>query len=97
MKLADAPTHPIVAAVAFQSEVTPVKLDDVVDSRSSGVPKCLGQIAVSMYEWEGVVADELGLTRADIAEIKARYPHEMKQQTLVMMYCTCFPDLTILM
>ena len=85
MKLAGAPTHPI-AAIALQPQVIPVKLDDVLDSRNDGVPKHLGQIADSMYEWEGPVADELGLTRADVAEIKARQPHEIKLQALVTIF-----------
>lgn len=74
-----------IAAVTFQSEVIPIKLDDVVDSKSDNVPKHLGEIADSMYEWKGKIADELRLTRADVAEIETRNPHEIKQQALVMM------------
>ena len=85
MKLAGAPTHPI-AAIALQPQVIQVKLDDVLDSRNDGVPKHLGQIADSMYEWEGPVADELGLTQADVANIKTKYPNQMDLQALVMRY-----------
>ena len=44
-------------------------------------PKHLGQIANSMHEWEGRVADELGLTRADVARIKTKYPSNLELQT----------------
>ena len=42
--------------------------------------KHLGQIADSMYEWEGAIADELGLTPADVAAIKTKYPTQLKLQ-----------------
>ena len=42
--------------------------------------KHLGQIADSMYEWEGTIADELRLTWADIAAIKTKYPTSLKLQ-----------------
>lgn len=82
MKLAGAPT----AAIALQLQGIPGKLDDLLDSLNDGVPKHLGQIADSMYEWEGSVADELGLTRADVAEINTRKPHETKLQALVTIF-----------
>ena len=41
----------------------------------------LGQIADCMYEWEGVVADGLGLTLSDIAAIKMKYPLRLDLQT----------------
>jgi hypothetical protein len=34
-----------------------------------------------MYEWEGRIADHLGLTQADVAAIKKKYPDELKLQT----------------
>ena len=43
----------------------------------------LGQIADSMYEWEGAIADSLGLHQADVAEIKEAYPGKLKLQALV--------------
>ena len=49
---------------------TSQRLDQVIDSENSGVPKHLGKIASSVYEWEGRVADELGLTDAEVADIK---------------------------
>lgn len=45
-------------------------MEQVIDSENDGVPKHLGQIASSMYEWEGSVADMLGLTVAEVADIK---------------------------
>ena len=41
----------------------------------------LGQIAESMVEWEGPIADELELTPADVADIKTKYPHSLKLQS----------------
>ena len=56
-------------------------LDKVLDFENDGVSKHLGQIAESMYEWEGPVAEQLGLTPADIAAIKKEHPGELKLQT----------------
>lgn len=47
------------------------------ENRSS---KHLGLIADSMYEWEGAIAEELGLTTADVAAINTKYPKELKLQ-----------------
>ena len=55
-------------------------LNQVVDHDSSGVSKHLGQIADSMYEWEGSVADQLGLSRADISAIKTAHPTNLNLQ-----------------
>ena len=41
----------------------------------------LGQIADAMYEWEGPIAEQLELTRADVAAIKSKYPGELRLQT----------------
>ena len=54
--------------------------DQVLDSDHDGVLKHLGQIADTMYEWKGPVADNLGLTQADVAGIKTKYPEELKLQ-----------------
>ena len=54
--------------------------DQVVDSKNSGVGKHLREIADSIYEWEGPIADELCLTPADVAEIKYRHYSEWKLQ-----------------
>ena len=56
-------------------------LNKVLDFKNVGVSKHLGQIADSMYEWEGAIAEQLELTRADIAAIKAEYPGKLKLQT----------------
>ena len=45
-------------------------LDQMIDSGHGGVSQHLGQIADIMYEWEGAVADSLGLRQTDVAEIK---------------------------
>ena len=52
----------------------------ILDSENDGVSKHLGQIADIMYEWEGTVAENLGLTKADIAAIKTKYPINLKLQ-----------------
>ena len=53
----------------------------MLDHDSSGVSKHVGKIADSMYEWEGRLAEELGLTEADVAAIVKKYPTDLKQQT----------------
>ena len=65
--------------ILFKSE----RLDQVVDSENDDVevPLHLGQIADTMYEWEGLVAEWLGLTLADVAAIKLKHPNELKLQT----------------
>ena len=77
-------THPT-AAAASQSEVASLTLEDVLDSKSNSVSKHLGEIADSMYEWEGAVAENLGLAPADIASIKTKFPKEINLQALVML------------
>jgi hypothetical protein len=57
------------------------RLDLVVDVEHGGVSKHLGQIADAMYEWEGPIAEQLELTRADIAAINKKHPGELKLQT----------------
>ena len=56
-------------------------LDREIDFDSGGIPKHLGQIAYSLDKWEGQIADELGLTTADIANIKTQYPTNLKLQS----------------
>ena len=53
----------------------------MLDFDNNGVSKHLGQIADSMYEWEGSVAKQLGLTPADVAAIKMKHPGELRLQT----------------
>lgn len=57
------------------------KLDIKVDSEHDGVDTHLGAIADAMDEWEGKVAAELGLTKAEQAQIKTRYPNNLSLQT----------------
>ena len=57
------------------------KLNQVLDFENDEVSKHLGQIADSMHEWEGPIAEHLGLTRADVAAINKKYPGELKLQT----------------
>ena len=45
-------------------------LDSILDQNSGGVTKHLGAIADSMDAWEGPVAENLGLTTAEIAAIR---------------------------
>lgn len=56
-------------------------LDQVLDFANNGVSKHLGQIADTMCEWEGPIAEGLNLTSADIAAIKWKYPRELALQT----------------
>ena len=58
-------------------------LDKEIDFCNKGVPKHLGRIADSMEEWEGRIAEELGLTKADVANIKMKYPSNLKLQLYV--------------
>ena len=55
-------------------------LNQVLDYDSGGVSKHLGQIADSMDKWEGPVAEELGLSQANISAIKAAYPTDFNLQ-----------------
>ena len=41
----------------------------------------LGRIADSMFEWEGLIAEHLSLRAAEVAEIKMKYPRNLKLQT----------------
>ena len=55
-------------------------LDQVLDFKHGGVPHHLGRIADSMDTWEGAVAEELGLTTADIACIKTENQSKLNLQ-----------------
>jgi hypothetical protein len=52
-----------------------------LDFENDGVSKHLGQIADAMYEWEGPITEQLGLTKADVAAIKTEHPGQLKLQT----------------
>ena len=56
------------------------RLDKEIDADNDGVLKHLGQIADSMAEWEGRIAEELNLTPADVASIRTRYPNDLDLQ-----------------
>ena len=51
------------------------------ESAGNPGPLHLGKIADSMYEWEGAVADHLGLTQVDVEAIKMKHPGELRRQT----------------
>ena len=57
------------------------RLAQEIDFENKGVELHLGQIANSMYEWEGPVAEQLGLTPADAAAIKDEYPGKLALKT----------------
>ena len=41
----------------------------------------LGQIAESIVEWKGPIADELKLAPSDVAKIETKYPQRLNLQT----------------
>ena len=67
--------------ITFLFNIHRQKLNQVLDFDNSGVSKHLGQIADSMYEWEGPVAEALDLTKADVAAIIKKHPTDLKLQT----------------
>ena len=56
-------------------------LDLVLDSDNNGVSKHLGEIADQMSEWEGPIAECLGLTHPEIVGVKTKYPENLRLQT----------------
>ena len=55
------------------------KLDQEIDfehrdERGQVIPQHLGRISESMVDWEGVIADHLGLTEADRSDIREKNP-----------------------
>ena len=52
----------------------------MLDFGSGGVPKHLGQIADSMCEWEGRIAEGLGLTPAEVESIKYNNKDKLELQ-----------------
>ena len=81
LKLAGVPT----AVGASQSQIASLTLEDVLDSKSNCVSKHLGEIADSIHEWEGAVAENLELTAADVSNIITKYPRKLNLQMLVIM------------
>ena len=55
----------------------------MIDVEHEGVSVHLGQIADVMVDWKGRIAEELGLTDADIADIKHDNCSDLKQQKYV--------------
>ena len=53
----------------------------MLDAENGGVSLHTGMIADAMYEWEGPLAERLGLTDADVAEIKTEHPKKLKLQS----------------
>ena len=53
-------------------------LNKVVDS--DGVARHIGRIADSMTEWEGAIAENLGLTPADVANITTKHHSNLRLQ-----------------
>ena len=68
---------------SLSSKDDALDLKKEIDFCNGGVPKHLGRIADSMAEWEGRISDELGLTKADVASIKTKYPMNLKLQMYV--------------
>ena len=64
----------------------PTCFDQVLDYNSGGVPIHLGKIAESMTEWEGSIAEQLGLTPADVAAINTKYPSELCLQMYIHVF-----------
>jgi hypothetical protein len=40
----------------------------------------LGKVADSIPQWEGAIAEALGLTQGEVAEIKAEHPNKLNLQ-----------------
>ena len=65
------------AVLSSVSDVNRWKLDQEIDfehrnDRGQVVPKHLGTIAESMTDWEGVIADHLGLSEPDRNDIREK-------------------------
>ena len=56
------------------------RLTLVLDADKIVEYKHLGQIADSMNEWQGRIAEELGLASPDVENIKHKYPHDLNLQ-----------------
>ena len=67
------------------SPVPDAKLDLEIDyehrdERGQLIPRHLGEIARSMTDWEGVIADHLGLSEPVRREIRCKYPNRLELQ-----------------
>ena len=66
------------------------KLDQEIDfdhrnPRGKMIPEDLGRISESMAEWDGAVADCLGLTDTERRDIRDGYPNNPNQQRYVIL------------
>ena len=50
------------------------------DERGQLIPRHLGKMAESMTDWEGAIADHLGLSEPDRSDIRDKNPREPKLQ-----------------
>jgi hypothetical protein len=50
------------------------------DDRGQLIPQHLGKIAESMTDWEGAIADHLGLSEPDRSDIRDKNPTQLKLQ-----------------
>ena len=50
------------------------------DERGQLIPRHLGKIARSMTDWEGAIADHLGLSEPVRREIRCKYPNRLELQ-----------------
>ena len=76
----------MILSPVFVFSEEPTCLDQIVDYSSGGVTKHLGKIADSMSEWEGSIAEQLGLTPADVAAINTKHPSELRLQMYVHVF-----------
>jgi hypothetical protein len=67
------PIVPTQQSVSDQFQVITSNLDQMLDSMNEGVEKHLGLIADFMKEWEGRIAEALGLTPAEVEGIKGKH------------------------
>ena len=50
------------------------------DERGQLIPRHLGKMAESMTDWEGAIADHLGLSEPDRSGIRYMYPKQLELQ-----------------
>ena len=71
--------------IVIANMITSERLFYILDMRSKSTTEVsdehLGQIADSIVEWRGPIADRLKLGASDVAEIEAKYPQRLKLQS----------------
>ena len=50
------------------------------DERGQLIPRHLGKMAESTTDWEGAIADHLGLSEPDRSDIRDKYPRQPELQ-----------------